>query len=75
MILKSNCHLDRELPAFLFPQARLASTSTKSVTYMPGTFCYRHARSLRLRAAFDSSTCEEGITFAPFNSRAFPLKS
>jgi hypothetical protein len=32
---------------FLFPQARLASTSMKSVTYMPGTFCYRHARSLR----------------------------
>ena len=30
---------------FLFPQARLTSTSTKSVTYMPGTFCYRHARS------------------------------
>ena len=31
---------------FLFLQARLTSTSTKSVTYMPGTFCYRHARSL-----------------------------
>ena len=30
---------------FLFLQARLTSTSTKSVTYMPGTFCYRHARS------------------------------
>ena len=32
---------------FLFLQARLTSTSTKSVTYMPGTFCYRHARSHR----------------------------
>jgi hypothetical protein len=30
---------------FLFLQARLTSTSTKSVTYMPGTFCYRHART------------------------------
>ncbi len=29
----------------LFLQARLISTSTKSVTYMPGTFCYRHASS------------------------------
>jgi hypothetical protein len=28
----------------LFLQARLTSTWTKSVTYMPGTFCYRHAR-------------------------------
>src|ERR1700742_63080 len=28
-----------------FLQVRLTSTSTKSVTYMPGTFCYRHARS------------------------------
>jgi hypothetical protein len=26
-------------------QARLTSTSTKSVTHMPSTFCYRHARS------------------------------
>ena len=33
---------------FLFLQARLTSTSTKSVTYMPGTFCYRHARSLMI---------------------------
>jgi hypothetical protein len=48
---------NRELPTFpqprrrlgisLFLQARLTSTSTKSVTYMPGTFCYRHARSHR----------------------------
>ena len=30
---------------FHFLQVRLTSTSTKSVTYMPGTFCYRHARS------------------------------
>ena len=30
---------------FPFSPARLTSTSTKSVTYMPGTFCYRHARS------------------------------
>ena len=30
---------------FLYLQARLTSTLTKSVTYMPGTFCYRHARS------------------------------
>ena len=46
---------NRELPTFpqlrrrlgvsFFSQARLTSTSTKSVTYMPGTFCYRHARS------------------------------
>jgi hypothetical protein len=46
---------NRELPTFpqppattwdfLFLQARLTSTSTKSVTYMPGTFCYRHPRS------------------------------
>jgi hypothetical protein len=28
-----------------FLQARLTSTWTKSVTYMPGTFCYRYARS------------------------------
>jgi hypothetical protein len=32
---------------FLFLQARLTSTSTKSVTYMPRTFCYRHPRSHR----------------------------
>ncbi len=32
---------------FIFLPARLTSTSTKSVTYMPGTFCYRHARSHR----------------------------
>src|SRR5580700_10711547 len=45
---------NRELPTFpqlrrrlgfLYLQARLTSTLTKSVTYMPGTFCYRHARS------------------------------
>jgi hypothetical protein len=46
---------NRELPTFpqlrrrlgvsFFSQARLTSTSTKSVTHMPGTFCYRHARS------------------------------
>jgi hypothetical protein len=45
---------NRELPTFpqlrrrlgfLFLQARLTSSLTKSVTYMPGTFCYRHARS------------------------------
>jgi hypothetical protein len=28
-----------------FLQARLTSTLTKSVTHLPGTFCYRHARS------------------------------
>jgi hypothetical protein len=37
--------LRRRLGISLFLQARLTSTSTKSVTYMPGTFCYRHARS------------------------------
>src|ERR1700739_4261226 len=45
---------NRELPTFpqlrrrlgfLFSQARLTSTWTKSVTSMPGTFCYRHASS------------------------------
>ena len=32
---------------FHFLQVRLTSTLAKSVTYMPGTFCYRHARSHR----------------------------
>ena len=32
----------------LFLQARLTSNSTKSVTYMPGTFCYRYARSHKI---------------------------
>src|ERR1700722_5544661 len=49
---------NRELPTFpqlrrrlgfLYLQARLTSTLTKSVTYMPGTFCYRHARSHPLK--------------------------
>ena len=31
---------------FFFP-IRLTSTWTKSVTYMPGTFCYRHAQPHR----------------------------
>ena len=41
----------------LFLQARLTSTSTKSVTYMPGTFCYRHPRSHRLSKDEGFSPC------------------
>ena len=33
---------------FLFSPSSFNFNSTKSVTHMPGTFCYRHARSLRL---------------------------
>src|SRR3984957_890226 len=52
---------NRELPTFpqlrrrlgfLYLQARLTSTLTKSVTYMPGTFCYRHARSHHKTSVF-----------------------
>ena len=32
---------------FLFSPSSFNFNSTKSVTHMPGTFCYRHARSLR----------------------------
>jgi hypothetical protein len=42
---------------FLFLQARLTSTSTKSVTYMPGTFCYQHARSHKGRMDEGFSPC------------------
>ena len=31
---------------FLFSPSSFNFNSTKSVTHMPGTFCYRHARSL-----------------------------
>jgi hypothetical protein len=65
---------NRELPTFpqlrrrlgisFFPQARLTSTSTKSVTYMPGTFCYRHARSHNKAYFFSSllGTTEHHLT-------------
>ena len=42
----------------LFLPARLTSISTKSVTYMPGTFCYRHARP---------HTLENKLGFKPLN--------
>src|ERR1700685_226699 len=53
---------------FHFLQVRLPSTSTKSVTYMPGTFCYRHARSHNtqrsglqpLRESFNSNSVPQG---------------
>jgi hypothetical protein len=64
---------NRELPTFpqlrrrlgvsFFSQARLTSTSTKSVTYMPGTFCYRHARS---------HTIDYMTGFSPCLSRSLP---
>src|SRR5580704_3331628 len=71
---------------FLFSTSSFNFNFDESVTDMPGTFCYRHARSLRasrtrgfkplrrhfplnsVSAAFGSSTCEEDITFAAFNS-------
>ena len=46
---------------FLFSPSSFNFNSTKSVTHMPGTFCYRHARSLRR---------EKGLGFSPC---AFPI--
>jgi hypothetical protein len=42
---------------FHFLQVRLPSTSTKSVTYLPGTFCYRHARSHKVNKDLGFSPC------------------
>jgi hypothetical protein len=45
----------------LLLQARLTLTSTKSVTYMPATFCYRHARSHRFYISGAANSPAEDI--------------
>jgi hypothetical protein len=48
----------------LFLQPRLTSTWTKSVTYLPGTFCYEHARSLKIpRDSVLESLALSGVYF------------
>jgi len=48
--------------SFSFP-IRLTSTWTKSVTYMPGTFCYRHAQPHMIENKLGFSPC--GTSFLP----------
>ena len=42
---------------FLFSPSSFNFNSTKSVTHMPGTFCYRHARSLKRKKDGGFSPC------------------